>query len=309
MLNGSLLKEDSKELPAKMVADVCKKRRRSLIKNILNVLMKLAYNFKYYLVLLRNEMFSISWSTYQAVLYGWILLAVIVFFVLLKITAPYGRHTTSKWGPLISNKWGWMIMELPVLIVLYVMIFPDIILFSFPYLIMIGLFSLHYINRIFIFPFRLHTKGKRMPVIILLSAIFFNVMNGFSFGYYFTHFANYTNAWLGDPRFIIGVILFFTGLFINWKADNVLINLRKPGETDYKIPKGWLFNKVSCANLFGELIEWLGFAILCWNLPALTFFIWTAANLIPRALAHHNWYKEKFADYPPNRKAIIPIVI
>jgi len=254
-------------------------------------------------------MFSISWPTYQAILYCWILLAGIVFLVLLKITAPYGRYTSSKWGPLISNKWAWMIMELPVLVVLYGWIFPDIILFSFPYIIMIGLFSLHYINRIFIFPFRLHTKGRKMPVIIMGSAIFFNIMNGCSFGYYFTHFASYTNAWLGDPRFISGIILFFTGLIINWKADNILINLRKPTETSYKIPNGWLFNKISCANLFGELIEWLGFAILCWNLPALTFFIWTAANLIPRALAHHKWYKEKFIDYPANRKAIIPYTL
>ena len=160
------------------------------------------------------------------------------------------------------------------------MIFPGIILFSFPYLIMIGLFSLHYINRIFIFPFRLHTKGKKMPVAIMLSAIFFNIMNGFSFGYYFVHFANYTNAWLSDPRFVIGIVLFFIGLIINWKADNGLINLRKPTETSYKIPTGWLFNKVSCTNLFGELIEWLGFAILCWNLPALTFFIWIIAFII-----------------------------
>jgi len=251
----------------------------------------------------------ISWSSYQTILYSWIILAVVVFLVLLKITAPYGRHTTPKWGPLISNKWGWVIMELPVLIVLYAMIFPGIILFSFPYLIMIGLFSLHYINRIFIFPFRLHTKGKKMPVAIMLSAIFFNIMNGFSFGYYFVHFANYTNAWLSDPRFIIGIVLFFIGLIINWEADNGLINLRKPTETSYKVPTGWLFNKVSCANLFGELVEWFGFAVLCWNLPAFTFFIWTAANLIPRALAHHKWYKEKFPGYPQNRKAIIPYIL
>jgi len=254
-------------------------------------------------------MFSISWPIYKAILYSWIIVAVIVFFVLLKITAPYGRHASSKWGPFVSNKWGWMIMELPVLIVLYLMIIPDIIIFSFPYLAMIGLFSLHYINRIFIFPFRLHTKGKKMPLIIMLSAIFFNLMNGFSFGYYFTHFASYTNEWPGDPRFIVGLLLFFSGLMINWKADNILINLRQPTETGYKIPGGWLFNKVSCANLFGELIEWFGFAILCWNLPAFTFFAWTAANLIPRALAHHKWYKEKFNDYPLNRKAIIPYVL
>ena len=146
---------------------------------------------------------------------------------------------------------------------------------------MVGLFSFHYINRAFIFPFRLQTKGKKMPLIIVLSAIFFNLINGFLLGYYFANFAHYTIWWVTDFRFIAGVILFFLGIYINWKADNILIYLRKPGETHYAIPKGWLFNKVSCPNLLGETIEWLGFAILCWNLPAFTFLSGLLPMLFP----------------------------
>jgi 3-oxo-5-alpha-steroid 4-dehydrogenase 1 len=250
--------------------------------------------------------FTISWESFQLIQFAWIALAVIVFFLLLKITAPYGRHTTANWGPLVSNRLGWLLMELPVLVVLFLFLLPAAKTISAVSWVLIGLFSLHYFNRVFIFPFRLRTKGKKMPLVIVLSAVFFNIMNGFSLGYFFSHFANYTNEWFTDIRFIAGIILFFTGLYINWKADDMLIHLRKPGETGYKIPKGWLFEKISCPNLFGELIEWTGFAILCWNLPAFTFFVWTAANLIPRALSHHKWYKEKFMDYPAGRKAIIP---
>ena len=148
-----------------------------------------------------------------------------------------------------------------------------------------------------------------MPVVIMSSGIFFNLANTFMLGYYFTCFAHYDNSWLTDARFLAGVILFFTGLFINWKADDILIHLRKPDETDYKIPRGWLFEYISCPNLLGELIEWGGFALLCWNLPALAFFIWSAANLAPRALAHHRWYKNKFPGYPGNRKAVIPFIV
>ena len=254
-------------------------------------------------------MFTISWTTFETILFIWIAIAIAVFFLLLKVTAPYGRYTSSTWGPLVSNKWSWLIMELPVLFTLWMILFPAIDSLSLVSLIMVGLFSFHYFNRIFIFPFRIHTKGKKMPLIIMLSAIFFNLINGFSFGYYFSHFAAYPNNWFTDLRFITGAIMFFSGLYINWKADNILIHLRKPDETGYKIPMGWLFEKISCPNLFGELIEWLGFAILCWNLPAITFFIWTAANLIPRAISHHKWYKEKFSDYPANRKVIIPFLL
>ena len=55
------------------------------------------------------------------------------------------------------------------------------------------------------------------------------------------------------------------------------------------------------------MIEWIGFALMCWSLPSLLFAIWTIANLFPRAIAQHKWYKNKF-DYPPNRKAIIPYI-
>lgn len=254
-------------------------------------------------------LFSLTWSSYQLIMYTWIAVAVIIFFLLLKVTAPYGRHASDKWGPQISNNIGWLLMELPVLIVLWLTLLPAINNIATVSWVMTGLFCFHYVYRSLLFPFRLHTKGKKMPLIIVVSGILFNIVNGYSLGYYFAYLANYTNEWFNDPRFIIGIILFFAGMYINRKADNILIGLRKPGETGYKIPTGWLFEKISCPNLFGELVEWLGFAILCWNLPALTFFIWTAANLIPRAISHHKWYKETFADYPEHRKAILPFLV
>lgn len=252
---------------------------------------------------------AISYHSFQLLQYTWIAVAIIVFLVLLKIAAPYGRHTSAKWGAAISNKMGWVIMESTVLVVLSIFIIPNINFISSVSWVMIVFFCLHYFNRSFIFPFRIHTKGKKMPVLIVCSAIFFNMVNGFSLGYYFAHFANYTPAWFSDFRFIAGTILFFSGLYINWKSDNILIHLRKPNETHYVMPEKWLFNYISCPNLFGELIEWLGFAILCWSLPALSFFIWTAANLIPRALAHHRWYKNKFSNYPEKRFAVIPFML
>jgi len=248
----------------------------------------------------------ISFSAYKLIFYIWIAIAIAIFFLLLKIAAPYGRHASAKWGPQIDNKYGWFLMEFPALAVMIYFLVETSSFQSAAVSIMIILFCMHYFNRTFIFPFRLHTRGKKMPILILISGIFFNLANTFLMGYYFTHFANYEISWLYDPRFIIGIILFFSGVWINWKADNVLIHLRKPEETDYKIPGGWLFNYISCPNMLGELIEWAGFAILCWNMPAIAFFIWSAANLIPRALAHHRWYKNKFADYPAERMAILP---
>ena len=251
----------------------------------------------------------ISFSTYKTIIFTWIAVAICIFFLLRKITAPYGRHTSNNWGPVIDNHLGWLLMELPALLIMGYFLMKNIKMQLLIPSIMIGLYCLHYFNRTIIFPFRLHTKGKKMPLLIVASAIFFNLANTFFLGYYFTHFVDYKESWLTDPRFISGIIIFFTGLYINWKGDDILIHLRKPDETHYTIPKGWLFEFISCPNLLGELIEWAGFAILCWNLPALTFFIWSAANLIPRAISHHRWYKEKFPGYPADRKAVVPFLV
>ena len=85
--------------------------------------------------------------------------------------------------------------------------------------------------------------------------------------------------------------------------------LRKPGDTAFHIPMGGMFRYVSAANYFGELTEWVGWAIMTWSLPGLVFAIWTFANLGPRAHRHHNWYNQKFGDaYPKDRKRMIPFL-
>jgi len=44
-------------------------------------------------------------------------------------------------------------------------------------------------------------------------------------------------------------------------------------------------------------------------MPGLVFFLWTAANLAPRAFSTHKWYLSTFPDYPKNRKALIPFIV
>ena len=148
-----------------------------------------------------------------------------------------------------------------------------------------------------------------MPVIIMLFAILFNSVNAFINAYWLDNFSDYRLEWLVDYRFIIGSVLFISGYAINKLHDKILINLRKNSTNGYQIPYGGLFKYISCPNFFGEMIEWLGFALLAWNIAALAFFIWTIINLLPRALDHHNWYKKQFIDYPKNRKAVIPGIL
>jgi hypothetical protein len=79
----------------------------------------------------------------------------------------------------------------------------------------------------------------------------------------------------------------------------------------YYVPRSPLFAIVSCPNFLGEIIEWFGYSMAStFSLPSVAFFAYTACNLIPRAVAHHEWYLRKFDDYPIERKwAVIPLVV
>ncbi|OMJ11918.1 Steroid 5-alpha-reductase DET2 [Smittium culicis] len=89
---------------------------------------------------------------------------------------------------------------------------------------------------------------------------------------------------------------------------------RKPsslanGTTRYAIPRGGLFELVSCPHYFGELVEWSGYTLVGGGVAGLLFVVSTAANLIPRAVQIHRWYRNEFANYPTERKAIIPFIL
>jgi steroid 5-alpha reductase family enzyme len=149
-----------------------------------------------------------------------------------------------------------------------------------------------------------------MPVMIMGFAVIFNAINAGFNGYWFAFISKgYASSWLTDPRFIIGILLFVCGFYINQYHDRILLKLRRNSRNGYKIPFGGLFKYVSCPNFLGEIIEWSGFVLVAWNLPALSFLIWTLSNLIPRAISHHKWYKSEFADYPKKRKAILPKIL
>ena len=247
---------------------------------------------------------------FDMVVWLWIALAIVLMPPQIMVTAPYGRHVRPGWGPMIPARIGWMVMEgvSPV-------VFGALFLFggtvkTAPMWVFFAAWIVHYVNRSLIYPLRARIAGKGMPAAIVAGGVIFNTINGGLNGLFLGSLsAPYADAWLRDPRFHFGLAVFLIGAAINLRADDRLLALRRPGGPDYAVPKGGLFRYVSCPNHFGEIVEWCGFAVMCWNLPALSFAVWTAANLIPRALSHHRWYRERFPDYPKERKAVIPFIL
>lgn len=240
---------------------------------------------------------------------GWIALAVLLLPIQLFVTVPYGRHRRAGWGAAIPDRLGWFLMEAVSLAVFAGLFLSGPAPKSTPAWIFFALWTAHYVNRSLIYPLRVRTRGKSIPLAIVASAVSFNLVNAGLNGFYLGWNA-YPASWLGDPRFGAGLALFLAGAALNLWADNRLIALRAGGGApEYSVPRGGAFGLVSCPNHLGEIVEWSGFALMCWNGPALSFAVWTAANLIPRALSHHRWYRSRFADYPSGRRAVIPFVL
>ena len=96
---------------------------------------------------------------------------------------------------------------------------------------------------------------------------------------------------------------------MNVWADYHLRRLRSRQGDAYVVPQGGPFEVVSSPHLLGEIVEWIGVAILAWALPGVAFALWTVANLLPRALWRHRWYHARFPAYPRRRRAVVPYLL
>lgn len=256
--------------------------------------------------------FKMTAHTFNVFLIVMTAIAVVVFISLFFVDAGYGKFYDKKWGPAINNKLGWVLMESPVFIAMLVLWLcsdrrGDLVRLAFLFL-----FELHYFQRSFVFPLRLRGKSV-MPLSIVLMGVTFNVLNALMQGgwiFYVSPDDYYPSDWLTNPKFISGFLVFLIGLYINIQSDDIIRNLRKNGDTRHYLPKGGMFNYVTSANYFGELLEWIGFAVLTWSWAGAVFSFWTFANLCPRAARIYDRYKQEFGNELNTKKVkrIIPFI-
>ncbi|KAM6179624.1 3-oxo-5-alpha-steroid 4-dehydrogenase 2 [Erethizon dorsatum] len=222
---------------------------------------------------------------------------------------PYGKHSerSSPEAKCLPARAAWFLQELPSFAVpAGILVQQPGFLFGTPETVLLGLFCAHYFHRTFIYS--LLTRGRPYPALLVFRGIVFCTGNGLLQSYYLIYCAEYPEEWYTDVRFTLGLFLFILGTGINIHSDYILRQLRKPGEVTYRIPQGGLFTYVSGANFLGEIIEWIGYALATWSVPALAFTFFSLCFLGLRAVHHHRFYLKTFEDYPKSRKALIPFI-
>ena len=235
-------------------------------------------------------------------------LAAITFIALRFVVAPYGRHERPGWGPTIPARLGWIVMEAPSAVGFLWLFSRGAHAGALVPLVLMSMWAAHYLHRTFIFPFRMKMGGKRMPCMLVGIAVVFNVLNSYINARWISHLGSYEDAWLMSAPMVVGVLVFAVGMVINLRADTYLAGLRKDSDGGYVLPKGGLFEYVVQPNYFGELLEWIGWAIATWSWAGAAFAVYTFANLAPRARDNRAWYQARFKDFPARRRAMIPWV-
>ncbi|CAH1438625.1 unnamed protein product [Lactuca virosa] len=146
-----------------------------------------------------------------------------------------------------------------------------------------------------------------------LSNVFRNCAYYWSFGCYIAYYVNhplYTPV--NDLQVKIGLGFGLIMQISNLYCHVILRNLRSPsGNGGYQIPRGFLFNIVTCANYTTEIYQWLGFNVATQTVAGYVFLIVAASIMTNWALAKHRRLRRLFDGKEgrpkyPRRWVILP---
>lgn len=251
-----------------------------------------------------------TFDTWLAIGFGF---AVFTIIGSLFVPGAYGRFASDKMGMNLNPRLGWWLMEIPATVSFFWFYLQGPRAAEAMPLFLALIWTIHYGNRGWFFPLSIRVvPGKKASFSFTVMALgmFVTALHGYLNATWFTALGTHlTNAWFTDPRFLLGLAAYLTGYYTILRSEYIVRHLRDTPGTDYRIPHGGAYTWVSSPQYLGELIAWTGFSIMTWGLPGVMIFLISAGNLVPRAFQTHQWYREKFPDYPPQRKVIIPHVL
>jgi len=173
--------------------------------------------------------------------------------------------------------------------------------------------TLHYAKRILESIFIHRFSHGTMPLFPNLPR---NCGHYWAAGLYISYFVNHP-LFTSPPleRVYLGLGIFLLGELGNLIAHVMLRNLRPEGTKERKIPRGFLFEYVSCPNYFFETLAWVGFSMLTQSVASVLFLILGTAQMWAWALDKHRRYRKDFDGkegrplYPRNRKVMFPFIL
>jgi len=110
----------------------------------------------------------------------------------------------------------------------------------------------------------------------------------------------------------LGLVVFTLAEAGNSRAHVMLRNLRPVGGSEKRVPRGFLFEWVSCPHYLCEISSWVGFNLATQTLAGAVFMIVGIGILAAWAHTRHVAYRKEFDGangrelYPAQRRALLP---
>jgi len=172
--------------------------------------------------------------------------------------------------------------------------------------------SLHYLKRIYETLFVHRFSHSTMPLLNLFK----NCAHYWGAAIMISYFVNHP-LFTPPPqeRFYAGLGLFIAGEVGNFITHQQLRALRPAGSNERAIPRGFLFEFVSCPNYTFETMAWTGFSVMTQTLTSYLFLLLGAGQMYMWAVAKHRRYRKEFDGkegrplYPRGRKAMFPLLL
>jgi very-long-chain enoyl-CoA reductase len=121
-------------------------------------------------------------------------------------------------------------------------------------------------------------------------------------------------SYAGPATWLVGLggAVFVLAELGNARAHRMLRDLRPAGTKTRVIPRGFLFERVSCPHYLFEILSWVGFALVTQTWASRAFLVVGAGILGAWAHTRHVAYVKDFdgqdgrEKYPASRRALIP---
>jgi very-long-chain enoyl-CoA reductase len=244
-----------------------------------------------------------QWTIGNIILYGYIgflVLAIAPMELKGMAMMEYSKFHVSKG---LTSRQGMLIVYSLPLLALGLAGLPYAGAFTQVQLFVFGAIALSFLKRIFeTLIVHKYSGTMSIPTVGLIAGLYSLA------AYLVAHAAKVTPLPALDTLFFVGAALYVIGFVSNYVHHKILADLRKD-TLDYVIPRGGLFNWVVCAHYLFEIMIWFGIFLMARNFAAFLTVAFIIAYLSARAVRTLQWYRQKFADFPSDRKAIIPFIL
>jgi hypothetical protein len=162
--------------------------------------------------------------------------------------------------------------------------------------------SAHFLKRLLEAWFLHKYSGPMNPLAAVAISCFYSLTT------FIPAYINRTPVSEIDPLVAAGMGVFLVGEILNFMHHKILASLRPPS-MEYVIPRGGLFNAVVCPHYLFEIVSWFGLCLIVRHVFMFLFFFFMVTYLLVRSLQTLAWYRERFPNFPPDRKAILPFIL